>query len=57
MATLDQFPNGIPVPEPREYRCCVCDCVIWSEESRIYASHGWAHPTCVDDPWQAGGRP
>lgn len=59
MATLDHFPNGIPTPEPPEYRCHVCDSPI-NPESRMLDSYGWAHYTCSDefmDPSLRNERP
>lgn len=48
MATLGDFPNGIPREEYEQYRCRVCDSPI-APESRIYDGFGWAHFMCAED--------
>lgn len=35
------------------YRCCICDGTV-NEFERQPIEQGWAHATCVDDPWQGG---
>lgn len=38
------------------YECAVCGCGITRPGDRVHNGYGWAHATCIDDPWQAGAR-
>ena len=59
MTPLDNLGGNAEMPreERRTYECSVCGCGIARPDDRVHNGYGWAHATCIDDPWQNGGRP